>query len=106
MLSACRSISGAKVLEKGPEGYRVSLPSGFESGKCWGAFLVIQKLARKGDISLNRRYNVCAPADSHLVQLVAVFVNYAEQNPQRWHEDFFEVTLDSLQALFPCSRSG
>lgn len=39
---------------------------------------------------------------SALTQLVAIFFAYAEKNPQRVHEDGFDLALESLQAAFPC----
>ena len=49
-----------------------------------------------------RSAGVCAPPSSTLSQLVAIFVSYAEKNPQRLHEEGFDIALESLQVAFPC----
>ncbi len=98
MLSACRPVARAEV-----SGDEVKLPSNFGSGECWGAFTVLQKVIYSVDAeSLRPIFSICAPAASTRSQLITVFVQYAERHPQRLHEDFFVVGLDSLRMAFPC----
>lgn len=96
MLSACRALAKANVTAEG-----VAVPQDFDSGVCWGAFATIQTVIVhvRGE---QRLYRVCAPAPSTRTQLVAIFAKYAEDNPRRLHEDFFEVVMDGLRQAFPC----
>lgn len=97
MLSACRSIAKAKVSAD-----NVNLPQDFSTGECWGAFIVVQKVIVLIDETNIPIHRVCAPANSTRAQLISIFVDYAEKNPQRLHEDFFYVAIDSLRMAFPC----
>ena len=98
MLSACKSITSAKITDE-----MVMLPEDLQSGRCWGAFGIIQEVIGHVDSKSRRHfYGVCAPPESRRSQLIAIFVNYAEKNPQRLHEDFFWVAIDSLKASFKC----
>ena len=99
MVSACHFILDAKVSNN-----EVDVPNDSESGLCWGAFLVLQKvivIAAHGEKIPFLR--VCAPADSTRTQLIAVFVEYAKRHPERYNEDFFFVAIDAERASFPCN---
>ena len=98
MLSACRPIAQAPVSGEG-----VVLQQTFESGLCWGAFATVQRVVKYVDEYGRLFFGVCAPASSRRTQLIAVFVRYAAENPQRLHEEYFAIALDSLQEAFPCS---
>jgi hypothetical protein len=97
MLSACKRMAEAEV-----QGDMVAIPQDFRSGVCWGAFITLQDLIVKAHPGGQPIFRVCAPPASTRTQLIAVFVDYAKRNPRRLHEDFFEVSLDSLRAVFPC----
>jgi len=101
MASACRDVVSAPV-----RGDNVHLNTTFDVGRCWGAFAVVQEVTRLAvrQGSSERVFSVCSPAESTRTQLVAVFVQYVKQNPQRMHEEFFTVALDALRQGFPCGR--
>ena len=96
MVSACKALAGADVT-----GDKVTIPQDFASGLCWGAFSSLQHVVRTytGEQPI---FRVCAPPKSTRSQFIAVFVEYARRNPQRLHEDFLDVVLDSLRRAFPC----
>ncbi len=99
MLSACRDVSKAEIINKEEASFRQD----FHTGMCWGAFAVLQEISRH--VKENKRiYHVCTPPKSTRTQLISVFVNYAEKNPQRLHEDFFHVAMDSLREAFKCKK--
>ena len=102
MLVACRPIARANI--SGGKGEATG-PDTFTAGECWGAFTVIQNVIERVDDRMLLIYNVCAPAESTRIQLIAMFVDYAEKNPQRLKEDFFDVFIDATQKAFPC-RAG
>ena len=101
MLSACRPIARANI--SGGKG-KVTGPNTFEAGKCWGAFTVIQNGIERVDDKMLLIYDICAPAESARTQLIGMFVDYAEKNPQRLQEDFFDVFIDALRKAFPCKH--
>jgi len=49
-----------------------------------------------------RLFGACTPATSTRTQLIAIFVNYAKRNPQRYSEEFADVVFDALAEAFPC----
>ena len=99
ILSACRPIARANL--SGGKG-KVTGPDTFTAGKCWGAFTVIQNAIERVDDRMLLIYNICPPAESTRTQLISMFVDYAEKNPQRLQEDFFDVFTDALRKAFPC----
>ena len=100
MLLACRPIAKANL--PGSKG-KVTGPDTFAAGKCWGAFTVIQNGIERVDDRILFVYNICPPAGTNRTQLIAMFVDYAEKNPQRLQEEFFDVFLDALRKAFPCT---
>ena len=100
MLSACRPVAQAELSDN-----YVRFERTFASGMCWGAFLAIQSAIVWANADGSRLFAVCAPTESKTTQLVAVFIEYAQRNPQRHHEPFFEVAIASLRTSFPCSVS-
>ena len=101
MGSACRSVVSARL-----QGDHLAFPHTFDTGRCWGAFAIIQEVARFADRqgSSSRFFLVCPPLEGTRHQLVAVFVEYANRNPQRTHLDFFDIAMESLRIAFPCSK--
>jgi hypothetical protein len=99
MISSCRAISTAKVTDG-----KVALPEDFNSGVCWGAFAMAQKMTRffydkSGTTPI---FGICAPSKSTRTQLIQVFEQYATRHPERYHEDFWVVAQDALHEAFPC----
>lgn len=99
MLSLCRDVASASV-----SGETVRIPTTFDAGECWGTFGTIQEIIRHLNKNEQPIYGVCAPSNSRRTQQIAVFVQYAERNPQRWHEDYFFVAIESLRFAFPCGK--
>jgi hypothetical protein len=97
VLSSCRPIAVAEVVNDS-----IRFNQDFSTGYCWGVFTAIQDVIVRGDSDGNRYFSVCSPPESTLSQLIAIFVNYAEKNPQRFHENYFQVAMDSLVEAFPC----
>jgi hypothetical protein len=98
MLSACRPIAQSEVV-----GDYARFPQNYRTGYCWGVFTSIQQIIVHIDENRRRVYFICSPPEVRLTQIVAVFVTFAEKNPQRLHEDFFPFALESLRSAFPCS---
>jgi hypothetical protein len=98
MLSACRPVAQAQIV-----GENIEMPPGAGPAMCWGFFIGLQKVINLIPAQGQQPFlSVCAPEKSNRAQLIAIFVRYAEQNPQRHHEDVFWVAVDSLRAAFPC----
>jgi hypothetical protein len=99
MLSACRPTADARVAEG-----KVYIPDTRETGLCWGAFGAIQGLIVWVSGNGTPILGVCAPANSKRTQLIAVFVLYAKNHPERYSEDFTRVAIPALREGFPCRR--
>lgn len=98
-LAGCRRIVEAPTSDG-----KVTLSGDVSEHRCWGAFAVLQELQRwKSDGK--RLLGACPPATSTRTQLIAIFVEYLNRRPERRHEDFVLVALDSLRSAFPCNRS-
>ena len=80
-------------------------PDRFQVGMCWAAIGALQGAIVLTDKSGKPILNVCAPPESNRPQLVAIFIKYAEDNPQLLHRPFVDVALQSLRTAFPCRPS-
>jgi hypothetical protein len=100
MASACRIVAAAKVVDG-----QVALPQDFDSGVCWGAFATLEKAVSVivGSQSNVPTFGACTPETSTRTQLIAIFVEYTRRHPERLHESFFNIAIDSLRTAFPCS---
>jgi hypothetical protein len=97
MLTLCKSLAAAEVKSD-----QVSFLQDYPSGICWGAFSTLQRVIVQANTDRRPIFNVCAPEKSTRTQIIEVFVEYARRNPQRLHEDFFDVAIDALRGAFPC----
>jgi len=103
--SAGQMVAYCSGFAKSLSGDRVSSPINFDSGMCWGAFAALQQAISLVSTSENiHDLGVCAPTSNTRSQLIEIFVTYAKQHPERYHEVFFLVALDATQKAFPCSR--
>jgi hypothetical protein len=98
VLSWCRPIAEATITEDGTARFTVNE----YTSRCWGPFAVIQHRLRLRKTAGEALWDACPPEKSRRTQLVAVFVTYAEQHPERLHEEFMFVVLNSMQLAFPC----
>ncbi|MGA7329213.1 MAG: Rap1a/Tai family immunity protein [Rhodomicrobium sp.] len=101
MLSDCHSIETSA--KKSSSAKEVELDNTFQTGSCWGAFLSLQQLItlKKGNAN-NPMFDVCAPEEATLVQIIQVFDAYAEGHPKEQKEPFTIVALNALHGAFPC----
>jgi len=98
MVTSYKSVAEAKVV-----GSDVFFLQDFPSGVCWGAFGAVQRvIVQTVAPDAMPVFRVCAPAKSTRAQLITVFVEYARRNPQRLHEEFFDVAIVALRDSFPC----
>lgn len=97
MLSACRPIAEAKVSED-----KAFFSVNSETQLCWGAFGAIQGLIVWVSGDNTPILSVCAPKNSKRTELIAVFVLYAKNHPERYSEDFTHVAIGVLREAFPC----
>ena len=98
ILTSCRPIADAKV-----QGTTADFEQNFETGQCWGAFGVLQKVSRFVNDKNQPILRIgCAPATSTRTQFVAIFLEFARKNPQLLNEDFTSVAMAALRDAFPC----
>ena len=88
------------------EGGRIFFPPRPTANRCWGAFAAIQYLFnvnRPGeDVPL---LGVCLPPESYRTQLIQVFLKYADQHPEKTHENFTAMVWSAFVLAFPCPPS-
>jgi len=103
MVSSCRAIGAAQV-----SGEHVSLPQDFNSGVCWGAFGMIQKMIYTLDPNTMKPFFYSCPptgtAGATRTQLIQIFLTYAQARPEKYQEDYFDVALTAISKAFPCSN--
>ena len=100
MASACRPVAAARVVNEN----LIEFAPTVETGQCWGAFAVLQQITRYEERPGVPFFKICAPPRSSRHQMVSVFVEYVTRNPQRMHEEFFDVATAALSAAFPCQK--
>jgi hypothetical protein len=100
MLSSCKKVAEGKV----ENGQAVFQPD-FDTGKCWGAFASLQVVTNIiVPPGKQPTFGICGPKGSTRTQDIAIFIEYAQRNPQRLHENFVFVALDALRLAFPCHK--
>jgi hypothetical protein len=73
--------------------------------QCWGYIQAVQALSavvNEGD-----KFPIthaCLPPTSTGLQLVRVFVSYAQRHPENLHERAGSMALDAFRAAFPCPK--
>lgn len=99
MLSACRPLTTAKV-----QADAVEFAHTFDTGTCWGgAFGALQSVSRAASANNKPMLPIgCAPVASTRTQWIAIFVEFAQKNPQRFNEEFSFVAMAAMRAAFPC----
>jgi Rap1a immunity proteins len=83
----------------------VTVKTTAQSPVCWGAFLAIQQLGSiyERDDSSESILRTCSPPNSRLTEFIKIFLRYSDEHPERGHEKFIQVALDSLWKAYPCS---
>jgi hypothetical protein len=83
-----------------PDG-RVSVSK--DAAPCWFYISAIQDFAVITDASSKRpRVGFCLPPESTLMQLIRIFVDYAQRNPAQLHESGAWLSAAALAQAFPC----
>jgi Rap1a immunity proteins len=98
--SACRGVRDATI---GADG-RLEMAIDFSTGMCWGAFAAFQRLDVMKWPDGKRILGFCAPPESSRLQLVRIFMKYADDHPEEAHEGFEVVALQALMKAFPCNQ--
>ena len=97
MTAACKDVaSGAR-----PDG-GVNVPTTYEAGVCWGAFLTLQRVIGATDTRGKPLFSVCAPENSTRTQLMTIFLRYTENHPEHLNKPFVDTAIASLRQAFPC----
>ena len=78
-----------------------------DSQACYGAFLAIQQFSttRLGAVHVSI-LKTCLPEKSDLLELITVFLHYADEHPERGHEKFTDVVLSSFWEAYPCRAAA
>jgi len=98
ILSSCETL----LREMRVAGENVAVPP--RGYPCWYFMSGIQDVITIGDSTTNRSMlQVCAPADSTLLQLIRIFVLYAQQNPTRLNLPAGRLAMMALWQAYPCN---
>lgn len=100
MLSACRPITQAKVSNGAID---LTNPD-FNTGKCWGAFGMLQSVLSLTNPGGQRALHGCVPSDATRTQLIAIFVKHIEDHPKEYGTDFGVVALNSVLKVYSCDK--
>jgi hypothetical protein len=96
LLASCRAAANGLLEPNGT----IRLPPAAEY--CWGAFVVLQELSRIVDSSNRRMLNACVGPKVTRLQLVMVFLKYADDHPAELDQDFSRVAVSAFRDAFPC----
>jgi hypothetical protein len=100
----CDGFRGAR---HDPDGHVRGFEQTSDAGHCWGTFSAIQDVGAITLDSPNRTALwLCLPPEGTTLEFVKVFIRYMDEHPNRGHERFGLVVLDSLREAFPCPRPG
>jgi hypothetical protein len=101
MVSACRSITTENMANG-----EVLLKQDFDTGHCWGAFEVLNKMLGLTDAKTGKAILFpCQPDHHRAAQLIVIFVKYADKHPEKLADDYFESALDAIGEVFSCKNT-
>jgi hypothetical protein len=96
LLASCRAAANGQLEPNGT----IRFPPDAEY--CWGAFVVLQEFSRLLDASNRRIFNACVGPKVTRLQLVMVFLKYADNHPAELDQDFSHVAFSAFRDAFPC----
>ena len=47
---------------------------------------------------------ICFPDGTNVEQAIRVVIRYIDRQPERMHEEFFQLAIEALQQAWPCRR--
>jgi hypothetical protein len=101
--SALQAIPSCLTVSKGlrPDGKLYFSPDG---QFCWGAFAAIQQFSRLliADEPGKRSLDICSPETSSRLQMILVFLKYADSHPEVLDQEFPLIARQALREAFPC----
>jgi hypothetical protein len=103
LLSACERFLGGVRLH----GDQFSIQNNDTSAyQCWGYIMAFQELSAIVDEGAKDTITrACPPPVSTGIQMVRVFVSYAQKHPEMLHERAGIMVLDAFRTAFPCPKS-
>jgi Rap1a immunity proteins len=102
LLSSCERFLGAVRLQGNLFSIQGNDPNAYE---CWGYIQAFQDLSALIDEGAKATViRACPPATSSGIQLVRVFVSFAQKHPEHLHEKAGSMALDAFRTAFPCPR--
>jgi hypothetical protein len=97
LLQTCELL--LRESKNAPDG-RVTVPK--DAQPCWFYISAIQDIAVVGDASLRPLVGFCLPSEGTLMQLIRIFVDYAQRNPAQLHQSGAWLSVAALTKAFPC----
>lgn len=101
LLSSCELFLGSVRAQGNGFAIQTNDPGALQ---CWGYIQAAQELSAIVDEGAKHPLTrACPPAESTGLQLVRVFVSYAQRHPEHLHERAGLLVIEAFRAAFPCS---
>lgn len=102
LLSSCELFLGSVRMQG--NGFAIQT-NDTNAHQCWGYIQAVQELSALVDDGARVPLTgACPPAETTGLQLVRVFVSFAQQHPEHLHERAAVMAIQSFKTAFPCSR--
>jgi Rap1a immunity proteins len=98
MLRACEILSRGMHVE----GDTVYLPPGADVNQCWGFMSAVQEYSMLADHDGKTFLRACPPPDTTTVQIIQVFIKYANAHPEKLKLKAAAVAFNAMADAFPC----
>lgn len=102
--SAGEMLHACEILQRGVrvEGETVYLPPGGDVHQCWGFMSAVQEYATLADQDGQTLLDACPSADTTTVQVIRVFIRYANVHPEELSSKAAAVAYNAMAQAFPC----
>jgi hypothetical protein len=98
MVSNCKAVAEARIV-----GDELMVPTDFDSGRCWGAFVSFNTATHYASYSNKPLFAICYPPEVSVSQEIKIFIAYAQKHPEQYQNNFFQVAVSANKEAFPCS---
>jgi hypothetical protein len=102
--SAGEMLRACEILQRGMhiEGEMVYLPPGEDVHQCWGFMSAVQEYSTLADQDGKTLLDACPNPDTTTVQIIHVFINYANAHPEKLGLKAAAVAYNAMADAFPC----
>ncbi len=105
--SANELLTGCQVVVSSARasGDRITVSKEPTASICWGFMGAMQELSEMSfGGGLRTVTGVCLPSEITRLQLIRVFLSYAQAHPEKHHHPASQLVLEAWTEAFPCKR--